>query len=597
MDAPTNRKRSETVSVMEGQTKPIQTNQTDSNHTKDQVERPGLLAQGSYKFFSLLFPPPEKAAFAIPHTTKDRPKKKGSGGGSVGKSGQTSTLKKENGLIISEDVNKPASRAKEDPKSSSAYEISKNIGDTSIEKQCKNLMESIQTTLNVLEHQRRVGQDDVKGSWGRRSKNSDDGTSPTQQTSVEDTVRDIMKGVIDQYNSPISLLSLLVHGAADLEAFNKDQQTKNIEIMKLIDNSLSERLHSELIKTAKELKRQRVEYMKEQIEEFEKEIKEQEILIKKEETEINEEEACLGQLKKEIDKSKKKVEELKKWLENNRTLNHTFSCKKIIVQQFAEYHAENLDSGPINMPHLRGINPTVEVNDDRSVACRLFNENPKKGFQYLVDKFLISNTPDLVDFLFRNEDLDKEKIGEFLGENAEINITTLDAFMKKFDFADLDFDIALRQVLYTFRLPGEAQKIDRIIERFANRFFDQNPASVFKTPEAAWALAFAVIMLNTDAHNPVVKKKMTKAQFIHNCRDINDGEDFPDFYLSEIYDRIVTDEIRMKQEGLYSEALKKGWIVIKATQSGKHIIKWKRYWVILLPKAILYFKKPTVLYS
>ena len=32
-----------------------------------------------------------------------------------------------------------------------------------------------------------------------------------------------------------------------------------------------------------------------------------------------------------------------------------------------------------------------------------------------------------------------------------------------------------RQFLWSFRLPGEAQKIDRMMEAFAKRFCDQNP--------------------------------------------------------------------------------------------------------------------------
>lgn len=55
-------------------------------------------------------------------------------------------------------------------------------------------------------------------------------------------------------------------------------------------------------------------------------------------------------------------------------------------------------------------------------------------------------------------------------------------------------------------------------------------------------------MLNTDAHNPQVKKRMTKADFIKNNRGINDGGDLPEELLGEIFDEIVSNEIRMKDE-------------------------------------------------
>lgn len=60
-----------------------------------------------------------------------------------------------------------------------------------------------------------------------------------------------------------------------------------------------------------------------------------------------------------------------------------------------------------------------------------------------------------------------------------------------------------------FRLPGEAQKIDRLMEKFAERFVNCNP-DAFKSADVAYVLAYSVIMLNTDAHNPQVKVKMSQ---------------------------------------------------------------------------------------
>lgn len=55
-------------------------------------------------------------------------------------------------------------------------------------------------------------------------------------------------------------------------------------------------------------------------------------------------------------------------------------------------------------------------------------------------------------------------------------------------------------------------------------------------------------MLNTDAHNPQVKNRMTKADFVKNNRGINDGADLPEEFLSSVFDEIVHNEIRMKDE-------------------------------------------------
>ena len=74
-----------------------------------------------------------------------------------------------------------------------------------------------------------------------------------------------------------------------------------------------------------------------------------------------------------------------------------------------------------------------------------------------------------------------------------------------------------RQYLDGFRLPGEAQKIDRLMEKFAERYVNCN-ADTFKSADVAYVLAYSVIMLNTDAHNPGVKNKMTKDVRAHSSR-------------------------------------------------------------------------------
>lgn len=94
----------------------------------------------------------------------------------------------------------------------------------------------------------------------------------------------------------------------------------------------------------------------------------------------------------------------------------------------------------------------------------------------------------------------------------------MNAFIEQLDFTDYEIDFALRHLLSCFRLPGEAQKIDRILGKFAVEYCRANPDDVCSNSDSAWGLAFAIIMLNTDAHSPQVKNKMTKEQFISNCR-------------------------------------------------------------------------------
>ena len=57
--------------------------------------------------------------------------------------------------------------------------------------------------------------------------------------------------------------------------------------------------------------------------------------------------------------------------------------------------------------------------------------------------------------------------------------------------------------LDSFRLPGEAQKINRIMESFGARYHLQCP-DLFKNPDVVYILAYSTIMLNTDQHNSQV---------------------------------------------------------------------------------------------
>ncbi len=67
----------------------------------------------------------------------------------------------------------------------------------------------------------------------------------------------------------------------------------------------------------------------------------------------------------------------------------------------------------------------------------------------------------------------------------------------------MTFEAAIREFLESFRLPGEAQKIIRILESWSRQFYAQEPG-IFCSADAVYILAISVIMLNTDKHNPAV---------------------------------------------------------------------------------------------
>lgn len=180
----------------------------------------------------------------------------------------------------------------------------------------------------------------------------------------------------------------------------------------------------------------------------------------------------------------------------------------------------------------------------------LFNRKPRKGIEFLVNAKKVGDSPEEIAIFLKNASgLDKTLIGDYLGERDDFSLRVMHAYVDSFNFEGTEFDEALRTFLEGFRLPGEAQKIDRITEKFAERYCKCNP-KVFTSADTAYVLAYSVIMLNTDAHNPMVKNKMSKADFIRNNRGIDDGKDLPEDYLGSLYDRIVKNEIKMKDDNL-----------------------------------------------
>ncbi|KAL4905172.1 hypothetical protein BDW74DRAFT_19938 [Aspergillus multicolor] len=196
----------------------------------------------------------------------------------------------------------------------------------------------------------------------------------------------------------------------------------------------------------------------------------------------------------------------------------------------------------------------VEKVKQRKIALtnviQQFNFKPKRGIKLsLQEGFIRSDSPEeIASFIFRNERLDKAMVGEYLGEGEPENIAIMHAFVDLMDFSKRRFVDALRSFLQHFRLPGEAQKIDRFMLKFSERYVTQNP-NAFANADTAYVLAYSVILLNTDQHSSKMKgRRMTKEDFIKNNRGINDNQDLPDEYLVSIFDEIANNEIVLDTE-------------------------------------------------
>lgn len=224
-----------------------------------------------------------------------------------------------------------------------------------------------------------------------------------------------------------------------------------------------------------------------------------------------------------------------------------------------------------------------------------FNMDPIKGIQYLLENFLLEETPDAVaEFLYKEEGLNKSAIGNFLGEREEFHLQILKAFVDLHEFSDLNLVQALRQFLWSFRLPGEAQKIDRMMEAFALRYCTCN-VGVFQSTDTCYILSFAIIMLNTSLHNPNVKEKTSLERFISMNRGINNGGDLPDDLLTKLYESISNEPFKIPVDDgndlthTFFNPDREGWLL----KEGGRVKTWKRRWFILTDNCLYYFQYTT----
>lgn len=122
------------------------------------------------------------------------------------------------------------------------------------------------------------------------------------------------------------------------------------------------------------------------------------------------------------------------------------------------------------------ISETIRKRQYR-VGLNLFNKKPERGITYLIRRGFLENTPQgVARFLISRKGLSRQMIGEYLGNlQNSFNMTVLECFARELDLSGMQVDVALRKFQAYFRMPGEAQKIERLMEVFSQRYCQCNP--------------------------------------------------------------------------------------------------------------------------
>lgn len=223
---------------------------------------------------------------------------------------------------------------------------------------------------------------------------------------------------------------------------------------------------------------------------------------------------------------------------------------KHMVERRGDPRRESISGG--ELPSAEELKANKTRKRTLAEGAELFNSNAKAGMKFLQEQGFIPTPPDPVSvakFLLTTPGVSKKLMGDYISKPSNVEI--LKAFIVQYDFRGKRIDEALRTMLESFRLPGEAQQIERIMENFAEHYFSAHQADgtgEIENQDAAFVLAFSVIMLNTDQHNPQVRRRMTLEDFQRNTRGVNNGKNFAPEYLGQIYEAIRERAIIMPEE-------------------------------------------------
>ena len=199
------------------------------------------------------------------------------------------------------------------------------------------------------------------------------------------------------------------------------------------------------------------------------------------------------------------------------------------------------------------IDSNLKKKYELQTAAEKFNYKIKSGISYLkkvgylnIGAPIDTQAKNMVKFLRYTSSLKKKNIGEFLGENTELSKKTLKYFGESFDFKNIHIIQGMRIFLSTFQLPSEGQQIDRILESFSNKYFFDNKNSFFPNSDCVFYLTYAIMILQTELHNPNVKNKMTPERFI-KIFEAKEYQNLTKEYLEDIYGQIQEEPISLAE--------------------------------------------------
>jgi hypothetical protein len=217
----------------------------------------------------------------------------------------------------------------------------------------------------------------------------------------------------------------------------------------------------------------------------------------------------------------------------------------------------------------------------------IYNNDFKKGLSMLVIAGIIDQNPSsIARFLHENQKLNPAKIGETLGEPSDFFREVCKEYMNLIEIEHHNLLDSLSRVLRLVKLP-KGLLSDQIISIFAQRFFRID--GPFNSVDSVHHLVFNIINLNYQVHT--LQEEPRKEEFFLKNKGMHDGGDFPEKYLTWIYESVLTeplDAVFYQQIApVFEEVLHSGYLKYKIGND------WKEKYFIFNSGTLWCFKSST----
>ena len=213
-------------------------------------------------------------------------------------------------------------------------------------------------------------------------------------------------------------------------------------------------------------------------------------------------------------------------------------------------------------------------------CVELFNENPFNGINELENLIQEDQQEENIIEFLHNNNLDKQAIGDFLA--SDHGDKYIKAFYEYVNLEEIEFLDAIRIFCSLLILPGEAQKIDKIISVFSEYYINSagKPAEKFNSVNAFKNLLFSSIMVNTQLHSPNITSSLE--QFCVNCMGLNDNQDFEADFLANLYRSLKENPLSVKKSK-FGSSKKTGYLFKQET------VGWSEFYFMLTTNNDLYY--------